>query len=57
MADSWELPEYLKVKTKFTWVLDVIDYFSKYLLSFPLVKNDADNVLLGIKEFVYTIDT
>ena len=55
MADSWELPEYLKVKTNFSWVLDIIDYFTKYLLSFPLVKNDADNVLLGIKEFVYTI--
>ena len=30
VADTWELPEYLKIKTNFTWVLDCIDYFSKF---------------------------
>jgi hypothetical protein len=30
VADTWELLEYLKIKTNYRWVLDIIDYFSKY---------------------------
>ena len=38
VADTWELPEYIKIKTNFTWVLDIIDYFSKFILSYPLIQ-------------------
>ena len=38
VADMWELPEYIKIKTNFTWVLDIIDYFSKFILSYPLIQ-------------------
>jgi len=38
VADMRELPEYIKIKTNFTWVLDIIDYFSKFILSYPLIQ-------------------
>ena len=55
VTDTWELPEYLKIKAQYIWVLDIIDYFNKYILLYPLIQKNADNVLLGIKEFCYTL--
>ena len=54
-ADTWELPKYLKIKTNFTWVLDCIDYFSKFIQSYPLTNKDSNNVFKAIKEFTYTL--
>lgn len=53
VADTCELPEYLKIKTQYAWVLDIIDYFSKYILSYPLILKNADNILIGIKEIIF----
>lgn len=55
VADTWELPEYLKVKTNFTWVLEYIDYFSKFIQSYPLKNRDSNDALLGIKQFPSSI--
>ena len=35
--------------------MDIIDYFSKYILSYPLQRKDSENVLPSIKEFVYSV--
>ena len=51
----WELTEYIKIETNITWVLDIIDYFSKFILSYPLKQKNAGNVLIGIKGFVFSI--
>lgn len=55
VSDKWELPEYIKIKTNCSFVLDIIDYFTKYLLSYPLIKKDSDSILLCIKEFTFSI--
>ena len=39
----------------FKWVVDIIDYFLKFMGSFPVVDNNANNVLNGIKEFCYYV--
>ena len=35
--------------------MDCIDYFSKFMQSYPLTKRDANNVLKALKEFSYTL--
>ena len=35
----------------FKWVVDIIDYFSKFMGWFTVVENNANNLLNGIKEF------
>ena len=51
MGITWKF----KKKNQYIWVLDIIDYFSKYILSYPLIQKNTDNLLLGIKEFCYTL--
>lgn len=40
----------------FKWVIDIIDYFSKYIGSFPIVDNNAINALTSFKEFCIFVD-
>ena len=35
----------------YKWVIDIIDHFSKYMMSFPVVNNTANNALICWKEF------
>ena len=35
----------------YKYVIDIIDYFSKYMGSFPVSDNNGKNALLSIKEF------
>lgn len=41
----------MKNKTGYSVVIDIIDYFSKFMTSIPITKNTAENALLAIKEF------
>ena len=52
VADGWELDEDLKIITRFHWVVDIIDHFSKFLMSIPIKNNNANNILCCLKEFV-----
>ena len=38
--------------TGYNWVIDLIDHFSKFLMSIPVKNNNADNILFCIKQFV-----
>lgn len=51
VCDSWKLNNELIKISGYKWVMDVIDYFSKYIISYPLKKNNAENTLECIKEF------
>ena len=44
-----------KSKTNYTWVLDCIDYFSKFIQSYQLKNRDANDVLVAIKQFTYSL--
>lgn len=50
LVDGWKLHNELVTLTGFTWVLDIIDLFSKFMMSFPVKTNDAINALISIKE-------
>lgn len=52
VADGWELDEDLKKITGYNWVIDLIDHFSKFLMSIPVKNNNADNIIFCIKQFV-----
>ena len=51
MADGWKLHNELAEITGYRWVIDIIDYFSKFMGSFPITENNAENALISIKEF------
>ena len=55
VLDGWKLHKTLAEETGFTWVIDVIDYFSKYMMSYPVIKNDSINALNAIKQFCLMI--
>ena len=50
-CDIWYLPEKLRENNDYLYCLDIIDHFSKYIMSFPVVNNNAENVLNCFKEF------
>ena len=45
VADGWMLENDLKSIAGFSWVIDLIDHFSKFLMSIPVKNNNADNIL------------
>ena len=55
VADGWKLFKELSESTGFMWVIDIIDYFSKFMGSFPIKENNAENALTAIKEFCYFV--
>ena len=51
VIDGWKLHEDLADISGYKWVIDIIDHFSKYMMSFPVVNNNAENALNCFKEF------
>ena len=39
IIDGWKLHQDLANLSGFTWVIDIIDHFSKYMMSFPVINN------------------
>ena len=51
VIDGWRLPKNLAEITGDEWVIDIIDHFTKYLWSYPVKDNNAQNALYCIKNF------
>ena len=51
VVDDWKLYKELATLSGYIWVLDIINHFSKLMVSYPVKTNDAINALLSIKEF------
>ena len=51
VVNGWELDEELKAITGFNWVIDLVDYFSKFIKCIPIKNNNANNILFCLKEF------
>ena len=51
VADRWELDEKLKTIPGFNWIIDLIDHFSKFIMSIPIKNNKTNNILFCLKEF------
>jgi len=48
-----KLQNELSESSGFKWGIDIIDYFSKFMGSFPVLENSANNILHGRKEFCF----
>ena len=55
IIDGWKLHQELAKITGYSWVIDIIDHFSKYIMSFPVENNNAVNALNCLKEFCILI--
>ena len=55
VIDGWKLHKTLAEKTGYNWVVDIIDHFSKFLMSYPVKNNDAKSTLNCMKQFCLTI--
>ena len=53
--DGWKIHLSLAIETGFTWIIDIIDYFSKYMMSYAVPKNDSVNCLNCVKQFCLMI--
>ena len=51
VIDGWALDEDIKSLTGYSHIIDIIDHFSKYLLSIPVKNNNAQNILYCLKQF------
>jgi len=51
IIDGWKLHEDLAETSGYKWKIDIIDHFSKYMMSFPILNNTANNALTCLKEF------
>ena len=51
VVDGCKIHNSLAVIVGYSWIIDIIDYFSKYMISYPVKNNDAINALNGIKQF------
>jgi len=49
--DGWKIHNELMIVSGFAWVIDIFDHFNKYLRSFPISNNNAQNYLNYLKEF------
>ena len=55
VIDGWKIHSSLAIETGFTWIIDIIDYFSKYMMSYAVPKNDSVNCLNCVKQFCLMI--
>ena len=51
VIDGFQLDEITKEITGYSYVIEIIDHFSKFLKSYPVKENNAKNALLCIKDF------
>ena len=50
----WELPAEISSDSLYKYILDIIDHFSKFLTSYPLLTKSSKEVLNHIKNFIET---
>ena len=53
VIDGWKLHNIINIRTGYSWVIDVIDHFSKFMWPYPVLNNNATNVLKSLKQFIY----
>ena len=55
VIDEWELDNKLKEITGYSWVIDMIDHFSKFLISIPVKNNNSQNIEICLKKLFNTV--
>ena len=54
VIDGWKLHKIIFNRTGFSWVVDIVDHFSKFLWSYPIETNTAQNILTSLKQFIFS---
>ena len=52
IIDLWELPPEITDIFPYKYIIDIIDHFSKYLASYPLITKSSKEVLAHIQNFI-----
>ena len=52
VVEEWEFDKELKNVAEFSWIIYIINHFSKSLMFIPEKNNNAKKILLGLKQFV-----
>ena len=50
--DIWYLPKDISKASGYSYILDVIDHFSKWLYSFPLKEKAAKEILSNFRKYI-----
>ena len=50
--DLWYLPGDISKQSGYNYVLDIIDVFSKWLFSFPLVTKSSTEILVALRKYI-----
>ena len=50
--DLWYLSEDIAELTGYNYILDIIDVFSKWMWSYPLIHNDLQEILIALRKFL-----
>ena len=51
VLDGWKLHSQLANEMGFKWIIDEIDHFSKFVMSYPIEINNGENTLLCFKQY------
>ena len=53
----WKLHKIIANRSGFSWVVDVVDHFSKFMWSYAITNNNAKNILIILKQFIFSFGT
>ena len=53
--DGFVLEGHIKDITGFNYIVEIIDSFSKYLKSYVIIENNAENILICLKDFCFFV--
>ena len=54
VIDGWKLHSIINNRIGFSWMIDIIEHFSKFIWSYPIVNNNAINFLILLKKFIFS---
>ena len=49
VVDGWKLHKIIASRSGFSWVIDLVDHFSKFMWSYAITNNIAKNILIILK--------
>lgn len=55
VIDGWKIHKSLATESGYSWVIDIIDYFSKFMMSYAVPNNDSIHTIQCIKQFCLMI--
>lgn len=54
VIDGWKLHNFNQNRNGFSLMVGIVDYFSKFILSYTIVNNNAKNILNSLTQFAFS---